>query len=104
MPVAFREFTFENRNGIHVMVTLEAPTGTPLVTEKVAGGQTFTYPPNVSDVLSAKVTVAAKGHESSPDTETIDLTGSGSPYATYIETLHTRSNIGSIHGAVSAQF
>ncbi len=102
MPVIFRQFEFQNRNGIEVMLTLEGPIGTQLVNTRVAPNGTFTASPNVNDVQTAKITVTADGHGHYPDVETINL--SGTPYATYIETLLARSSIGSIHGTVSVQF
>jgi|SRR5215210_4941700 len=102
MSVAFRQFEFQNRNGVEATLTLEAPIGTQLVNTRVPPNGTFTVNPNVNDVQAAKIIVVAQGHEDYPDVETINL--SGAPYVTYIETLLARSSIGSIHGTVSAQF
>jgi hypothetical protein len=70
----------------------------------VAADKTFTLNPNVSDVRTAKVTVVTQDHEDFPDVETIGLDRSGTPYPMNIETLRTRSSIGSIHGSFSVQF
>ena len=102
MPVIFRQFEFRNQNGVEVTLTLEAPVGTQQVNTRVAPNGTFTANPSVNDVQTARVTVVAQAHEEYIDVETINL--GGTPYSTYIETLLTRSSIGSIHGTVSAQF
>ena len=102
MSTTFREFTFQNRNGVSVALTLEAPVGTPIIQTEVRGMQSVTFTPNVSDIRAAKLTIVASGHENYPDVETFEL--GGSPYPLYFETLNAHSNIGSIHGTVSAAF
>jgi hypothetical protein len=101
MPTTFREFVFENRNGISVKLTLEAPVGTPVIQTDVGPRASVTLNPNVSDVRAARVKVIAGGDEHT-DVETFEL--SGSPYPVYFETLKAHSSIGSIHGVVSAAF
>lgn len=101
MPATFRQFVFENRNGISVDLTLEAPVGTIINQTEVASRATVTLNPNVNDVREARVTVVAGGSEHT-DVETFKL--SGSPHPMYFETLKAESAIGHIHGVVSALF
>lgn len=102
MAVVFREFKFENLNGVEVKLTLEAPIGTQVVSTTVAASGSYTTNPNLNDIATAKITAVAAGHEKYPDVETITL--NGSPYKTAITTLRAKSSIGSIHGDISVQF
>jgi hypothetical protein len=102
MPTAFSKFVFENRNGVSVKLTLEAPVGTPIIQTDVAAQSSVTLNPNVNDIRGARIRVVALGHEDYPDTETFEL--GGSPYLMYFEILNAHAAIGSIHGVVSAAF
>lgn len=101
MPTNFRELIFENRNNISVKLTLEAPVGTPVIETEVGAQATVTLYPNVSDIRDVRITVVTRGHER-PDVETLEL--KGSPFQMFFETLTARTNIGSIHGSISAAF
>ena len=102
MAIVFRDFKFQNLNGIEVTMTLEAPIGSQVVSTTVAANGSYSSNPNLNDVTTAKITIVAKGHEQYPDVETITLTGS--PYKTCLVTLQARSSIGSIKGDVAVQF
>jgi hypothetical protein len=100
MPVTFSQFRFDNGNNVSVALVLEGPVGTQLVNTNVGPMATYNSMPNVNNVPSAKITVTAAGHN--PDDETIRL--SGAPYGAFIETLTTRSSIGTISGNFTARF
>lgn len=104
MGVVFREFSFRNDNGIDVAVTLEAPLGTQVVAMRVGPGKTEVRQLEVENASTARITAAAQGHEPFPDVQTLDLSKSGSPFATLIETVRVHSRIGAIHGEVVARF
>lgn len=101
MATCFREFEMMNQNGIAIQLTLEAPIGTTIKTTEIAPGGTFTFQPQLNDISSVRITVVAGGDHHT-DIQTFER--SGSPFQMFFETLKARTNIGSIHGVVSAAF
>lgn len=95
------KLVFENRNGISVMLTLEAPLGKPVMETEVRPQTTVTLNPNVNDVSAVRMTVIAGGSEHT-DVQTLDLRGS--PFPMFFETMKARTVIGSIHGTFTAAF
>lgn len=100
MTVRFGTFEFTNKTGLSVSVKLEAPVGTQVGDYTVPPASARTFDPAVNDVDSALVRVDEGG-----DHETTQQVGtSGSPYRTYIESLSSVFQVGSIRGEVRGRY
>lgn len=103
MAISFREIRFYNDNSLPITVTLEVPVGTTIYKHSVAGKSNVGYAPNLTDVKAVKMTATPADHDH-PYTDSETITLSGTPHASYIETVECRSVIGSLTGSFTASF
>jgi hypothetical protein len=99
MAITFQAFAFTNQSGLTVTVTLEAPVGTTVGNYTVNANSTRTFNPGVDDVQTALVKVNDGTHDT-----TQEVGVAGKPYRSFIETLKSVYNVGSIRGEVSGRY
>ena len=99
MPVDFQTFSFANRTGLNIQVTLEAPAGTFVRRDAIPAGTTRTFSiMGVSNVPSVRV-IADDGTGAHHDEQQFELRGMPTP--AFIETVAALYRVpGSIDGKV----
>ena len=101
MTTNFGEFVFDNQTGIDTSVTLEAPIGSKGNSYQVPSATKSTFTPNLGDIKSVTITVFDGTHTTK---QSIDLTTSGNPYGTLIESVEAQYQIGAVHGTVKVRY
>ena len=99
MAIMFRDFRFENTNGIPVSVTLEAPPGSIVLQRDVVAGGNLQSAPSLSDIGAVKVSISAPDHA---DSETLEV--GGTTVGLFIETLSLRGQLFAMSGEASVKF